>query len=80
MRATDKKEEYLRGMALLLRSKGRRVKNVARELGVCEGAIFKWEANFRERSVDGLRTGKPTGRPPPKGDAARNLIPGPAEE
>jgi transposase len=76
MRTTKEKEEYLRGMALLLRSKGRRVKEVARELGVCEGVIFKWQALFRNYGVEGLRTGKPTGRPPTKGDAAKKLIPG----
>jgi transposase len=43
---------------------------------VCEGVIFKWQALFRNYGVEGLRTGKPTGRPPTKGDAAKKLIPG----
>jgi transposase len=77
MRTTNEKEEYQRGMALLLRSKGGRVKDVARELGVCEGVIYKWEALFRnDDGVEGLRSGKPTGRPPTKGEAAKKLIPG----
>jgi transposase len=51
------------------------VKDVARELNVCMGAVFKWERNYRRLGVDGLRRRKASGRPAIKKPAARRLIP-----
>jgi transposase len=75
VRETKDKQEYARGTAILMRWRGKKAKDVARELNVCMGAVFKWERVYRRRGFDGLRTGKPTGRPATRGRKAKELIP-----
>jgi transposase len=75
VRETRDKAEYARGTAILMRWRGKTVKEVARELNVCMGAVFKWERLYRRKGLDGLRTRKPTGRPATRGKKARELIP-----
>ena len=75
VRETRDKQEYARGTAILMRSRGKKAKDVARELNVCMGAVFKWERVYRRKGIDGLRSRKPTGRPPIKGKKAREAIP-----
>jgi transposase len=74
-RETKNKLEYARGTAMLMRWRGKKVKDVARELNVCEGTVFKWEHAFRRHGIDGLRSGKASGRPAVKRPAAKRLIP-----
>ena len=75
VRGTGDKREYARGTAILMRWRGKKAKDVARELNVCMGAVFKWERLYRRKGLDGLRSRKPTGRPPVSGEKARELIP-----
>ncbi|MCL5069079.1 MAG: helix-turn-helix domain-containing protein, partial [Thaumarchaeota archaeon] len=72
---TKDKIEYVRGTALLLRAKGRKADEVADELGVCRGAVFKWERIYAKLGIDGLQRKRPTGRPPEKKKQAKKLIP-----
>ncbi len=73
--AKDDKLEYVRATCLLMRWRGRRVKDVARELDISVGAVYKWEASFRKEGIDALRTKKPPGRPSIKKKEARRRIP-----
>lgn len=75
VRETKNKLEYARGTAVLMRWRGKKVKDTARELNVCEGAVFKWEHAFRRHGIDGLRSRKASGRPAVKRPAAKRLIP-----
>jgi transposase len=75
VRETKDKQEYARGTAILMRWRGKKAKDVAKELNVCMGAVFKWERVYRRDGLDGLRSRKPTGRPPARGEKARELIP-----
>lgn|SRR5487761_677355 len=72
---TKDKIEYVRGTALLLRAKGRKADEVADELGVCRGAVFKWERIYAKLGVEGLQRKRPTGRPPEKKKQAKKIIP-----
>jgi transposase len=65
----------VRASAILMRSRGMKVKQVANSLQVCMGAVFKWERLYRRNGLDGLRSRKPTGRPAIRGEKARKLIP-----
>jgi len=69
------KLEYVRATCLLMRWKGRKVKDVAKELDISMGAVFKWEASFRRTGIEALRTKKPPGRPSIKKREARKHIP-----
>jgi hypothetical protein len=51
---TKDKTEYIRGTALLLRAKGRKADEVTDELGVCRGAVFKWERLYAKLGIEGL--------------------------
>jgi transposase len=75
VKRTKDKMEYARTSAILMRSKGMKVKQVANSLHVCVGAVFKWERLYRRNGLDGLRSRKPPGRPARKRPAARRLIP-----
>jgi len=76
IRETKDKLEYARGTAILMRWRGKKVKDVAKELNICEGAVFKWERVYRKGGgVDGLSRKKASGRPAYKRPAARKLIP-----
>ena len=72
---TNDKVEYIRGTALLMRAKRRKVKGVAQELHICMGAVFKWTSIYRRSGVDGLKRRHPSGRPPVVKDKAKKLIP-----
>lgn len=69
------KLEYIRATCLLMRWRGEEAKDVAKQLSVSMGAVFKWEHNFRERGVEALRTKKPPGRPSVKEEQAKKLVP-----
>jgi transposase len=75
VRETKDKLEYARGTAIMMRWRGVMVKDVASQLNVCMGVVFKWERLYRQRGVDGLRRRKASGRPAVKRPAARRLIP-----
>jgi len=72
---TNDKVEYIRGTALLMRAKRRKVKGVAQELHICMGAVFKWTSIYRRSGVDGLKRRHPSGRPPVVKDKAKKIIP-----
>jgi transposase len=74
-RGAKDKLEYVRATCLLMRWRGRRAKDVAKELDISMGAVFKWEASFRRHGIDELRTKKPPGRPSVKKKEARRLMP-----
>jgi len=76
VRETRDKQEYARGTAILMRWRGKKAKDVARELNVCMGAVFKWEHVYRRKGLDGLRSTRPTGRPPIRRKKTREAIPG----
>lgn len=69
------KLEYVRATCLLMRWKARKAEDVAKELDISMGAVFKWEASFRRHGIDALRTKKPPGRPSVKKREARRLMP-----
>ena len=69
------KLEYVRSTCLLMRWRGRKAEDVARELDISMGAVFKWEASFRRLGIEALRTKKPPGRPSVKKKEARRLMP-----
>lgn len=75
VRETKDKREYARGTAILMRWRGKTAKEVARELNVCDRAVFKWERVYRRMGVDGLKRRKASGRPAIKKPAAKRLIP-----
>ena len=75
VKRTKDKMEYARASAILMRSKGMKVKQVASSLQVCMGAVFKWERLYRRNGLDGLRSRKPPCKPARKRPAARRLIP-----
>lgn len=52
VRETRDKREYTRGTAILMRWRGKKAKEVARELNVCMGAVFKWERLYRRYGLD----------------------------
>ena len=75
VRETKNKLEYTRGTAIMMRWRGVVVKDVARQLNVCMGVVFKWERLYRRKGIEGLRHRKGSGRPAVKRPAARRLIP-----
>lgn len=76
IRETKDKQEYARATAILMRWRGKKAKDVARELNVTIRTVFGWERAYRERGgIKGLRRRKPSGRPAHKKPAARKLIP-----
>lgn len=75
VRETKDKLEYARATAMLMRWRGKKVKDVVRELNVCEGTVFKWTHEYRRHGIDGLRSRKASGRPAVKRPAAKKLIP-----
>ncbi len=61
---TRDKKEYRRALGVLMRSQKRRVKDIARELGVTVDAVERWLRAYRRRGgIDGIRARKPSGRP-----------------
>ena len=75
VRETKDKGEYARGTGVLMRWRGKKAKDVARELNVSMDAVFKWEWLFRRDGLDGLRHRKAPGRPAVKRPAAKRVIP-----
>jgi transposase len=75
VRDTRDKGEYARGTGVLMRWRGKKAKDVARELNVSIDAVFKWERLFRRHGLDGLRHRKVSGRPAVKRPVAKRLIP-----
>ncbi len=69
------KLEYIRATCLLMRWRGEEAKDVARQLSVSMGAVFKWEHGYRKHGVDALTTKKPPGRPAVKEERAKKLVP-----
>lgn len=61
---TQDKKEYRRALGVLMRAQKRRVKDIARELGVSIDAVERWLRAYRKRGgIDGIRARKPSGRP-----------------
>ena len=52
VRWTGDKREYARGTAMLMRWRGKKAKDVASELNVCMGAIFKRERLYGRGGLD----------------------------
>lgn len=69
------KLEYVRATCLLMRWRGEEAKDVAKQLSVSMGAVFKWEHGYRKHGVDALTTKKPPGRPSVKEVRAKKLVP-----
>ena len=69
------KREYIRATCLLMRWRGEEAKEVAKQLSISMGAVFKWEHKLRKDGVDALRTKKPPGRPSVKEERANKLVP-----
>jgi len=61
---TKDKKEYRRGTAILMRSRKRRVKDIAKELNVSIDAVVRWIRSYRRHGLDGLKARKRTGRSP----------------
>lgn len=61
---TQEKKEYRRGTAILMRSRKRRVKDIARELNVSIDAVVRWIRSYRKHGLEGLKARKRTGKPP----------------
>lgn len=73
---TKDKQEYARGTAILMRWRGKKAKDVARELNITTRTVFGWERAYRERGgIEGLRRRKASGRPAYKKPTARKIIP-----
>lgn len=67
IRAADSRSDlacWRRGRAVLGYIEGRRVIELAVELGITRGAINRWLRWYELEGVDGLSTGKPPGRAP----------------
>ena len=75
IRETKDKQEYARATAILMRWRGKKAKDVAKELNVTMRTVFGWERAYRAGGVDALRKKKASGRPAYKKPAARKLIP-----
>ena len=73
--STKDKLEYVRAVAILMRAKGKKVREVVDALHVSMSAVFKWESNYRKHGLSGLVRRRPPGRPPRKKGQARKLIP-----
>ena len=78
---TWNKGEFRRGTAILvlIGKRRRRVKDVARELGVSVGAVIRRERKYREHGLDGLKAGEHTGRQPKVKARAKRRMRGAAE-
>ena len=65
VKRTKDKMEYVRASAILMRSKGMKVKQVASSLQVCMGAVFKWEREALQeewtRWAEGQEASRKTG-------------------
>ena len=72
---TKDKIEYIRGMALELRAKGKKGKDVADSLGVGRQAVYKWEKMYSTSGINGLKRKYSPGRPPKKKRDAKKIIP-----
>ncbi len=57
------KREYRRALGVQMRAQKRRVKDIAKELGVSIDAVERWLRAYRKRGIDGIRARKPSGRP-----------------
>jgi len=56
--------EARRFRAWELKKQGWKQKDIAAALGVTKGAVSQWVSRAAEEGVEGLRTRKPTGKPP----------------
>ncbi len=54
----------LRCQIVLLKSKGRKSKEIAEVLDCCEVAVNNWLKRYKEAGIEGLRTKEGRGRPP----------------
>lgn len=71
---TKDKGEFRRGTAILMRSRRRKVKDIAKELNVSIDAVERWLRNYRKIGIDGVRSKKRPGRPPKLKDKAKVMI------
>lgn len=75
-RGTQKEREARRFKGISLLSKGHRVRDVAKALGVTSGAVSQWKAAFEEEGENGLRSKPMPGASPRLSEKQRNSIPG----
>ncbi len=61
--STRDKKEYRRATAVLMRGARRKVREIARELGVSVDGVERWLRSYRKSGLDGIRARKHTGRP-----------------
>jgi len=73
---TQDKGEFRRGTAILMRSRRRKVKEIAKELSVSVDAVERWLRSYRRSGVEGLKSRKKPGRPPKIKDRAKAMIEG----
>lgn len=72
---TKDKHEHTRALALLMRYEGSTVEKVASTLRVCVDIVFRWSRSYRKNGIEGLRSKKPSGRPPVVKNRAKQIIP-----
>ena len=72
--ATKDKKEYRRTLGVMMRARKKRVKDIARDLGVTIDAVERWFRAYRNHGIDGIRARKPSGRPVRKRKVAERRI------
>lgn len=70
------KGEFRRGTGVLMRSRRRKVKEIARELTVSVDAVERWLRSYRRLGIEGLKSRKKSGRLPKIKDRAKGVIEG----
>ena len=63
---TQDKKEYRRALGVLMRAQKKRVIDIARQLDVSIDAVERWLRAYRKHSIEGIRSRRPSGRPPKK--------------
>jgi transposase len=79
VRETKDKQEYARGTGMLMKWTGKKAEDVARELNVCMGAVFKVGASLQEGTKRPEKQEAP-GRPPRQGREGERVHPRDNEE
>ena len=76
LHSTKDRHEHTRALALLMRAEGSTVEKVASTLRVCVDIVFRWSRSYRKNDgIDGIRSKKPSGRPPVIKNKAKQIIP-----
>lgn len=64
LNGTKDKQEYKRGIAILLRADGKSFGEIKKTVGIARNTAVMWVGNFRKKGIDALRTKPRSGRPP----------------